>query len=162
MRGRPSLLLNGIARKEQSMTGPEDCKQVETLLIQGCNAVWGLLSRRVPPPNLLGRPRWPRAPNCHQQLSADIKLRTGSSTKDHELVTVRGAYVLSRIPFRRRPGLARPNIWRLRALTRQISVQTERVFIPRNGPPELPAHVGVCLNHSVQRSGGRESPDPGR
>jgi len=49
-------------------------------------------------------------PNCHQQLSTDIK--NWLWQKDRELVTVCGAYVLSRILFRRRSRLARPDIWR--------------------------------------------------
>ncbi len=104
------------------MTGPEHCKQVETLLIQGCNAVGVYRPAGVPSPNLLGRPLAGPAdrvpPNCHQQLSTDIK--NWLWHKDRELVTVCGAYVLSRILFRRRSRLARPDIWRLRALTRQM------------------------------------------
>ena len=54
--------------------------------------------------------------------------------KDRDLVTLRGIYVLSRILFRSRSRLARPNIWRLRALTRQTLPSTAPLLWARVSP----------------------------
>jgi hypothetical protein len=120
---RMSLLAGDKGRMSEPVSRrsphwPEHCKQVETLLIQGCNGVGFYCPAGVPSPNLLGRRADRVPPNCHQQLSTDIK--NWHWHKDRELVSVCGAYVLSRILFRRRSRPARPDIWRSRALTRRM------------------------------------------